>query len=179
MQEYSVSKPCASPQWARAEEVLDLAAFRATPLLREPFEYLIVPGFLRPQAAAAVNADYPQIDSPGSFAVGGLSFGPAMQSLLDVLEGPQLRAAFEQKFGINLTGRPTMITVRGQSGTRDGYIHTDSTNKIITVLLYMNSRWEASGGRLRLLRSADDIEDVLEEVPPNEGTLLAFRRSDN
>src|SRR5262249_34372320 len=31
----------------------------------------------------------------------------------------------------------------------------------------------------RLLRSADDIEDVVVEVPPTEGTLLAFRRTDN
>ncbi len=43
----------------------------------------------------------------------------------------------------------------------------------------MNPRWEQAGGRLRLLRSATDIEDVLVEVPPEEGTLVAFRRSDN
>jgi hypothetical protein len=43
----------------------------------------------------------------------------------------------------------------------------------------MNSEWEEAGGRLRLLRSAGDIEDVLVEVPPQEGTLIAFRRSDN
>jgi SM-20-related protein len=50
-------------------------------------------------------------------------------------------------------------------GTRDGNIHTDAANKIITVLIYMNPTWEQSGGRLRLLRSPDDIEDVLVEVP--------------
>ena len=30
-----------------------------------------------------------------------------------------------------------------------------------------------------MLRSATDLEDVVAEVPPLEGTLLAFRRSDN
>ena len=43
----------------------------------------------------------------------------------------------------------------------------------------MNPAWEESGGRLRLLRSGDDLDDVLTEVPPNEGTLLAFKRADN
>ncbi len=72
-----------------------------------------------------------------------------------------------------------MITVRGRCGTRDGNIHTDAVTKIITVLIYMNPTWEQAGGCLRLLRSPNDIEDVIVEIPPVEGTLLAFRRSDN
>jgi hypothetical protein len=41
--------------------------------------------------------------------------------------------AFELKFSIDLTGRPTMITVRGRcSKEKDGKIHTDSKTKIIT-----------------------------------------------
>jgi hypothetical protein len=90
-----------------------------------------------------------------------------------------MRAAFEEKFQLDLHDRPTMITVRGRCGTRDGNIHTDATNKIITALIYMNPQWEEAGGRLRLLRSAHDLDDVLVEVPPLEGTLVAFRRSDN
>ena len=35
------------------------------------------------------------------------------------------------------------------------------------------------GGRLRILRSATDLNDAAEEVSPNGGTLLVFRRSDN
>ena len=57
-------------------------------------------------------------------------------------------------------------------------MHTDSVSKIITVLIYMNPRWEESGGRLRLLRSPSDLDDFVAEVPPDEGTLVAFRRSD-
>ena len=159
--------------------MLDLEAFRSTPLVRQPFPHLIVPGFVRAPARAAVNADYPAIASPGSFPVRGLSYGPAFRQLLQTLQGPEVRAAFEQKFGLDLAGRPTMVTVRGQSGTKDGFIHTDAKSKLITVLIYMNPAWEDAGGRLRLLRSADDLDDVLVEVPPVEGTLLAFRRSDN
>jgi SM-20-related protein len=158
---------------------LDLAAFRATPLTREPFPFLIVPQFVTPAARAAVNADYPIIDSPGSFPVSGLSYGPGFQRLLDELRGPAFRAACEEKFDIDLSGRPSMITVRGRCGTRDGNIHTDAVTKIITVLIYMNPTWEQAGGCLRLLRSPNDIEDVIVEIPPIEGTLLAFRRADN
>ena len=43
----------------------------------------------------------------------------------------------------------------------------------------MNPAWENSGGRLRLLKSADNLDDMIMEVPPTEGTLLAFKRADN
>ncbi|MGH7172948.1 MAG: 2OG-Fe(II) oxygenase, partial [Gemmataceae bacterium] len=99
--------------------------------------------------------------------------------LLDELRGLAFRAACEKKFGIDLRGRASMITVRGRCGTRDGNIHTDAVTKIITVLIYMNPTWEQGGGCLRLLRSPRDIDDVIVEIPPVEGTLLAFRRSDN
>jgi SM-20-related protein len=158
---------------------LDLAAFRAAPLVRKPFEHLILPRFVTKATRDAIQTDFPQIDSAGSFPIDGLSFGPKFRGLLEELTGPAVRAAFEEKFGIDLHGRPTMLTVRGRCGTRDGNIHTDSHNKIITVLVYLNSSWEGSGGCLRLLRSATDLDDVIAEVPPTDGTLLAFRRSDN
>ena len=42
----------------------------------------------------------------------------------------------------------------------------------------MNEEWQEDAGRLRILRSASDLEDYAAEVPPNGGTLLVFRRSD-
>jgi SM-20-related protein len=158
---------------------LDLDAFRATPLTREPFEFLVVPGFIKPEALARINADYPTISERGSFPVSQVSFGPAFQTLLDELESDEFREAFEEKFGLALAGRPTTTTVRGRCGAGDGKIHTDSLSKIITVLIYMNSTWEKPGGRLRLLRSGNNLNDIIVEVPPAEGTLLAFKRADN
>src|SRR3546814_1849374 len=46
------------------------------------------------------------------------------------------------------------------------------------MLVYLNEPWEAAGGRLRLLRSATDLEDYAAEVPPEQGTMLAFLRSE-
>lgn len=159
--------------------MLDLEALAATPLCRDPFPYLIVPGFLKAEARATVTEDYPEIALPGSFPTSSVSCGPAFKDLLVELEGPALRAVFAQKFGIDLTNRPTMVTVRGQARAKDGRIHTDSKTKILTILVYMNGAWEAAGGRLRLLRSPDSLEDVIAEVPPDEGTLVAFEVTPN
>ena len=158
---------------------LRLDALRATSLVREPFPYLIVEGFIGPAALTAINADYPKISSPGSFPIDEVTFGPAFQRLLDELEGEEFRAAFAEKFAIDLSGRPTVTTVRGRCQGSDGKIHTDSKSKIITVLIYVNESWDQAGGRLRLLRSAHNLDDIIVEVPPFAGTMLAFKRSDN
>ena len=160
-------------------DYLRLEALRATPLVREPFEYLVVPGFVTDAGLNAINADYPKIASPGSFPTDQVTFGQRFQTLLDELESDEFREAFEEKFKLDLTGRPTITTVRGRCDAADGKIHTDSKTKIITVLIYMNESWENEGGRLRLLRSARNLDDIIVEVPPIAGTLLAFKRSDN
>ena len=159
--------------------LLRLDAFRATPLATLPFPHLIVDGFIGEAPLAAINVDYPQLTSPGSFPVDQVTFGPAFRALLEELESDEFREAFEEKFGLDLSGRPTITTVRGRCDPRDGKIHTDSKSKIITVLIYMNENWEDAGGRLRLLRSAHDLNDIIVEVPPVAGTMLAFKRSNN
>ena len=158
---------------------LDLDALRTAPLTREPFEFFVVPGFVRAEARAKINADYPKITEGGSFPVAQLSYGPAFGEFLAELESDEFREAFEEKFGLDLAGRPTTVTVRGQCSPRDGRIHTDTQSKIITILIYMNPDWENSGGRLRLLKSGDNLDNMIIEVPPVEGTLLAFKRADN
>jgi len=89
-----------------------------------------------------------------------------------------MSAAFSETFGVDLTGLPLMVTLRGRCRATDGKIHADSESKIVTALLYLNESWEAPGGRLRLLHRPDDLDDYAAEVPPLAGTLLAFRRTD-
>jgi SM-20-related protein len=72
-----------------------------------------------------------------------------------------------------------MVTLRARTRPADGRIHTDSTTKVVTALIYLNGEWSDAGGRLRLLRGPDDIEDMIAEVPPLAGTLIAFRRTAN
>src|ERR1700712_1297752 len=158
---------------------IDLDAFEAAALAREPFAYAMVPRFVKPDAMAAINADYPLVTHPGSFPLPTLEFGPAFRQFMDAIQGPEFTQAVERKLGMDLTGRPTMVTARGVSAARDGQIHTDSRTKLITVLIYMNNAWEAKTGRLRLLRGPDSLEDVIAEVPPDEGTMLIFKNEPN
>ncbi len=156
---------------------LRLEAFTAAPLFTDPFEYVLVRDFLPTELRPALEKEFPAIDKPGIFPVQMLRYGPLFAALLEDLEAPFFRDAVSQKFMVPLDNKPALITVRGRCGPRDGQVHTDSETKILTLLLYLNSRWEADGGRLRLLRSPD-IEDVAVELPPDWGTLLLFRRSD-
>jgi hypothetical protein len=159
--------------------MLDLERFRGIPLTREPFEFLVVPEFIKAEARAAIDRDYPEVARAGSFPLREVTYGPTFAKLIEEMRSQEFRKAFEEKFKIDLTDRPDMISVRGRCSEKDGKIHTDSETKIITILLYMNPAWESSGGRLRLLRSGTDLDDVILEVPPTEGTLLAFRRTNN
>ena len=159
--------------------LLNFDAFRQTSLNTNPFEYCVVRDFVNPDATERVGAEFPRINDPGSFSISALEYGPVFEQLLDELRSDEMRAVFEEKFGIDLSGRPTTLTVRGKTGQRDGRIHIDSKTKLITVLLYLNHDWNAPGGNLRLLRSPDDIEDTIEEVAPENGTLVAFRCREN
>ena len=163
---------------AGCPSVLDLDRLRAAPLNREPFDFIVVEEFVRRGALGPLLADFPQIRNTGSFPVDTLAVGPGFARLVAALTGPELRLAIEDKFGIDLAGRPTMVTVRGWSDAKDGGIHTDSATKIITLLLYMNPVWEPKEGRLRLLRGPGDLEDYAAEVMPLAGTMVAFRRSE-
>jgi hypothetical protein len=156
----------------------DVDAFHATPLQRKPFDYLVVPGFIRPDALAALNRDYPQIDAPGNMAADNLDCGPAFAQLLATLQSQPFADLVGEKFDVDLRGCAPTISVRRFSEATDGNIHTDHRSKVITLLLYFNPGWEHAGGRLRMLNSVTDIEDYAAEVVPCCGTLLAFRRTD-
>ena len=156
------------------QSVLDLDRLRAAPLVREPFEFVVVEEFLGRHVLAPLLADFPEIRGHGSYPVESLEYGPAFAHLVAALTGAELRCAIEEKFGIELGDRPTLLTLRGRSDGKDGRIHTDSASKIITLLLYMNPDWDHAEGRLRLLRGPDDLEDYAVEVAPLAGTMLAF-----
>ena len=163
-----------------AIEILDLAALDAADLQEDPYAYVVVPNFIKADALIKIQADYPKLNMPGSIPLPELTYGPAFADSIQALKGPEFERSISRKFSVNLTGRPTMFTVRARCRATDGKIHADSVTKIITVLIYLNDQsWSNEGGRLRLLRNGSDLQDYVEEVPPNGGTLIAFRRCDH
>lgn len=159
--------------------LINLDALRDARLHSDPFDHLVVPDFIGPDALARVNADYPPIDTAANHALESLAFGPAFGELMEELQGAEFARVLGEQFDMDLASLPTTVTVRKFCERTDGNIHTDHRSKVITVLVYFNPSWEHADGQLRLLRSKDDIEDYAVQVPPLGGTLLAFRRTDH
>lgn len=159
-------------------KTIDLAGVRQTPLQREPFAWLRMAGFVRPDALADICASYPALKG-GSYPLENLELPPSLRALVEEMDSPEFEAAMAEKFALPLEGKPKYFSLRGYCRRKDGKIHTDSRDKIITLLVYFHESWEHAGGRLRLLRNGRDMEDAIAEISPAGGTLLAFRRSDN
>ena len=161
----------------KTELDLRFDALRATTVAAEPFPHVVVPDFVPAQSLRAIVEALPLMSSGGSFPPESLRLRPVVQELVRELQGPRLRQEIAGKFGLELGSAPTMLTLRGRTREKDGRIHRDSTAKRVTILLYLNPEsesWARREGCLRLLRRPDDIEDYAVEVPPVNGTLLAF-----
>jgi hypothetical protein len=159
--------------------VINLDAIRKTDVAQEPFQFFSTPGVLSAVDLAAIRADFPDIREPGIFPLSELTYGPAFARLIDDITSADFEDIIGDHFGIDLSNKPLMITVRGQAQEKDGRIHTDSKLKLVTCLLYLNDLWDESGGRLRLLREPGNIEDFVAEISPSGGTLVSFLRSEN
>ena len=158
--------------------ILHLDKLHAAALCHDPYDFVYVPSTIDAGELADIVRDFPDVPAGGSFDVATLSSGPAFQQLIDEIRSDAFRAPFEEKFGLDLKQYPLHITVRGHVRGKDGQIHTDSKEKVLTGLLYLNLGWDEAGGRLRLLRDGKNIDNYAMEIPPVAGNLLVFRRSD-
>jgi hypothetical protein len=159
--------------------MIDLDVIKGAKVTREPFQFFAAAGVLSAVDLAAIRADFPDIRKPGIFPLSELSYGPALAQLVDDIQSPELEDIIAEQYDVELADKPLMITVRGQAQAKDGRIHTDTKAKFVTCLLYLNDVWDEGGGRLRMLRNPDNLDDYLAEVPPSGGTLASFLRAEN
>jgi SM-20-related protein len=159
--------------------LINLDVLRDAQLNTDPFDFLVAPGFLNSEVLAQVNADYPIIDTAANHALENLQYGPAFKALMAELQDQAFATVLGERFDMELASLPTTVTVRKFCERTDGNIHTDHKSKVITVLVYFNEQWDHEDGQLRMLRSRDDIENYVAQVPPLGGTMLAFRRTDH
>ncbi len=159
--------------------MINLDAISKAVVAREPFSFFAADKVLADQDLDAIRIDFPKIEKPGIFPLSALEYGPAFAKLVDEIRSPEMAEALGKKFGVNLKGLPVMITVRGHAQAKDGRIHTDTKDKVVTCLLYLNDKWDEGGGRLRLLRSGDNLEDYAAEIAPNGGAFAAFKVASN
>ena len=160
-------------------DTINIEAIKQTPVITEPYPYFIVEQALTVDKYDQVLEDFPSITAGGSFALSQLSYGESFDHLIHELDSPEFRKVIEDKFEIDLSNRPMVVTARGISRQKDGRIHTDSKSKLVTILIYMNGDWQAETGKLRVLYSADDLDNYSAEIAPNGGSLIAFKVTDN
>lgn len=158
-------------------KMLNLAALEETQIQSSPFPYTVISNFIHEEYLDAIQADYPIIKDAGSFPLSSVQAGKVFTQLMQEMQGEALRAVIANKLQMDLTNKPTLVTVRGRADHRDGRIHSDSVSKLVTLLLYMNQNWENSEGRLRLLYDNKNLDHYAAEIPPTAGTLLLFKNT--
>ena len=161
-----------------AVTLLDWMALAHTPVAQVPYQHLVIRHFVPQPAAAAARLDFPLSAHGGVAPARAKADGDGFDRLLTALRDPVFTTAMGDRFGVPLDPDALMITLRSRVRPQDGRIHVDSTDKVVTALIYLNDSWPHPGGMLRILRGPDDIDDYVAEVPPLDGTLLAFRRSE-
>jgi hypothetical protein len=159
-------------------ELLNLTALNDVVVSQQPYPFFVIEQSLAADSVNAIMQDFPTIDEGGSFTLDDMETGPTFDALIEELNGPAFRQLISTKLGLDLSILPMIVTLRGYSREKDGRVHTDSTSKIATILIYFNEKWTAQGGKLRILNS-QNMEDSVTEVAPNAGTMLCFKVTDN
>lgn len=175
-----MSSTLADPRPAAVETtaLLDLAPFRRAPRWDDPYPWTAAYGCLRPEALPALRRDFPKLPRPGYHPVDTFTPQGAFAQLLAEIEAGVFDRAMTEKFGIDFTALPRLVTVRQVSAAHEGRPHTDSESKVATLLLYMHEGWASPEGRIRVLRQ-ESLENPVAEVSPDEGNVFAFIRSDH
>lgn len=160
-------------------KVLDADALKNAALVAEPYPHLIIDNVIRPEALAGVAASFPSIPKRGSFPLDAVSCSGPFATLMEEMQSIELRGLIGERLGMDLSDKPAMLTLRGHTEAKDGEIHTDSKDKLVTVLVYLNPGWRSPGGRLRLLYNDRDLEPYAAEISPEAGRCLVFKVTPN
>src|SRR5271166_564643 len=72
----------------RSMSLIDLAALRRAPLMRDPFDFVVVPNFVGAVDAAALRADFPVATHGGLAPLGDDVGGPRFRALAEELRDP-------------------------------------------------------------------------------------------
>lgn len=160
---------------AKPFKILNIQALKDAHFHEKPFPYLIVENILQPAFLNDVVDSFPILTKRGSFPLDTIQCEGRFKELMDELQDPRLKEIIGKRFNMNLEDKPSMITVRGYTTERDGHIHVDSVDKLITFLLYLNPNWKDPKGRLRLLYNKHDLNHYAAEVSPEAGQCLIFK----
>lgn len=159
--------------------ILDLRPLRQAEAKQDPYPFVTASGCVNPMLLPDLRRDFPRLRETGFHPIDAFQPVGAFARLLEELQGPEIAEILSEKLGVDLRPLPRLITVRYVSAAHEGRIHTDSASKVATMLLYLHHGWTSPAGRLRILRDGRNFEPYVEEISPEEGNILAFRRGEN
>lgn len=160
--------------------MLDEEAIAAATLKHDPYDYAFVEQAIFPHFREKILADAPRIPHRGSYGLPNLNYGLAFGAVVKDLLSPRFKRIVEKKFDTDLSNNPPVIVMMGNTtgNYNEGYAHTDSKHKIITIILGFTPDWPYERGRLRVLRSSDRNDSAF-EFAPEYGHMLMFRVCDH
>ena len=162
--------------------MLNLTKISETTVTKNPYEYMVINEVIQERDLDQIINDYPNVPGPGSHPPVLFDIKGSFKNIVDELYSKEFQEIVEDKFNLSLKNRPKMYTIRGFCKKSDGKIHPDSKSKIITCLLYLNQKvWDSQeiGGKLRILNDGHNLENYVEEISPNGGTMLLFKRENH
>jgi len=149
------------------------------PIQSDYFPFISVDNiFLSTSNANNLLKDFPVITKGGSFNVSSDKEN-SIDLLIQDFKSCEIKKILEAKFDVSLKESILIPTIRGYSRKKDGEIHSDSSTKILTILIYLNDKWDHPNGLLRLLKKKEDIEDYIIEIPATLGSMVAFKVTEN
>src|SRR5579872_4071154 len=110
-------------------QFLQLNAITRAQASREPYPHVIASGVLLPKDADALKRDFPNIKKAGYLPLSVMERKGAFDALLSDLESREYAGVVGDKLGLDLRGKPCIITVRKWSAIKDGRIHNDGEAK--------------------------------------------------
>lgn len=159
---------------------LNEEAIAAATLNRRPYDYAFTDQAMDQRYKKEILDEAPEIKDRGSYGLPSLKCGPKFRAVLDDLLNPRFRRLMENKFDIDLSRNPPVILMMGNTTGHynEGYAHTDSKHKIITVIAGFSQEWPYENGKLRV-QNSPDRNDYAFEFSPVFGNMLMFRVGDN
>src|SRR5262249_52897085 len=94
-----------------------------------PYSHVLAPEVLAAAARDGLHTDFPDIARPGFFPLSEMKVEGAFQQLIEDMSGERFASILGKKLGIDLAGKPRLITVRKWSAAKDGRIHNDGEAK--------------------------------------------------
>ena len=159
-------------------QILNKQALMAAIINKDFFPYCYIKNSLNNnQLTKKILLDFPLINKGGSFNIP--SKENSINELVNDFKNPVIKSILSDKFNVDLDRASTIATLRGYSRRKDGNIHSDSSSKILTILIYLNKTWDHENGLLRLLKTKDNLDDYIVEIPANLGSMVIFKVTNN